>query len=240
MGAQWKHAGRIQNASKRGAFISKLVREITVASKIGGPHPESNSRLRAALEVARKASVPRETIDRAVSKGAGLLGGQLNYELMTYEGFAPHQVAVIVECFTENKNRTAADIRLLFRKGQLGSRGTVNWMFDHLGVVEAVHADQQDIEVAAIEAGAQSVQALEASECEESCVGGRFLCAISDLDVVSKALIRLDWVVKVCEISYLAKNPVSVSSDQAKEVIEFLDALDDHDDVHRVYTSFRV
>jgi len=92
----------------------------------------------------------------------------------------------------------------------------------------------------ATEAGAQSVQALEASECEESCVGGRFLCAISDLDVVSKALIRLDWVVKVCEISYLAKNPVSVSSDQAKEVIEFLDALDDHDDVHRVYTSFRV
>src|SRR3954470_21480174 len=162
MGAQWKHAGRIENSSKRGALISKLVKEIMVAAKVGDPHPDNNARLRAAVEAAKKASVPRDNIERAIKKGAGLLDGQIQYELVTYEGFTPHKVPVIVECLTDNKNRTAADIRVLFRKGQLGSMGSVSWMFDRAGIVEATNTDKTiDIEGVAIEAGAQNVEPLE-------------------------------------------------------------------------------
>jgi len=152
MGAQWKHAGRLENSSKRGALISKLVKEIMVAAKSGDSNPDNNARLRAAVEAAKKASVPRDNIERAIKKGSGQLDGQIIYELVTYEGFAPHKVPVIVECLTENKNRTAADIRVLFRKAQLGSMGSVVWMFDRLGVVEGTHAEKNiDIEGAAIE-----------------------------------------------------------------------------------------
>ena len=186
MGAQWKQAGRVANANKRGAVIGKLVKEIIVAAKIGGPNPDGNARLRAALEAARKQSVPRDTIERAIKKGAGLSDEAVNYELMTYEGFAPHKVPVIVECLTDNKNRTAADIRVLFRKGQLGAMGTVAWMFDRLGVVEATHPRRaMDIEGAAIEAGAQNVEPLEAEEVPAGHTGARFFCDTKDLDAVS-------------------------------------------------------
>ncbi len=110
-GAQWKHAGRQDSAARRGLLFGKLSKEITVAARLGDPNPEMNPRLRAAVEAARKASVPRDTIERAIKKGAGLLDGQINYELVTYEGMTPHKVSVIVECLTENKNRTAAEIR---------------------------------------------------------------------------------------------------------------------------------
>ena len=158
MGAQWKQAGRVANAAKRGALIGKIVKEITVAAKVGDPNPENNPRLEAAVELARKSSVPRETIERALKKGAGLLDEKVTYETVLYEGFAPCKVPVIVECLTDNKNRTASDIRVFFKKGHLGSIGSVAWMFDHLGVVEATHRDKtKDIEGAAIEAGAQAV-----------------------------------------------------------------------------------
>src|SRR6202451_1925730 len=139
MGAQWKQAGRVANSTKRGAMIGKLVKEILVAAKMGDPHPENNARLWVAVEAAKKQSVPRDTIDRAIKKGAGLLDEPVNYELVTFEGFAPHKVPLIVECLTDNKNRTAADVRILFRKGQLGSMGSVAWMFDRMGVVEATY-----------------------------------------------------------------------------------------------------
>ncbi len=240
MGAQWKHAGRIENSSKRGALIGKLVKEITVAAKVGDPNPENNARLRAAVEVARRASVPRDTIERAIKKGAGLLDGQVQYELVTYEGFAPHQVPVVVECLTDNKNRTAADLRVLFRKGQLGSIGSVAWMFDRLGVVEATHSDKnQDLETVAIEAGAQNFEPLEAFEVPAGQVGGRFLCDLSDLDSVSKYLAKAGWVVTLSEMNYIAKNLLDVAPEQKKEVSDFLVAIDDHDDVHRVYTAIK-
>src|SRR2546430_17517617 len=133
MGAQWKQAGRVANATKRGQVIGKLVREIMVAAKLGGLDPDLNARLYAALEAARKASVPRDTIERAVRKGAGQTGEKVNYELITYEGFAPHKVPVIVECLTDNRNRTAPEIRHLFRAGSLGAPGSVGFFFDHKG-----------------------------------------------------------------------------------------------------------
>jgi YebC/PmpR family DNA-binding regulatory protein len=237
MGAQWKQAGRVANASKRGALIGKLVKEIIVAAKVGGANPEGNARLRAALEAARRSSVPRDTIDRALKKGAGLLD-PVSYELVTYEGFTPNNVPVIIECLTDNKNRTAADIRVLFRKGQLGGMGAVAWMFDRLGVVEATFPGPgKDIEEAAIEAGAQNVEPLEADDVPVGHSGARFFCDPKDLDSVSRFLIQASWVVTLAEMSYQAKNRMELTAEQRKEVAEFLTAIDDHDDVHRVYAA---
>lgn len=240
MGAQWKHAGRIENSSKRGALISKLVKEITVAAKVGDPNPDNNPRLRAAAEAARKASVPRDNIERAIKKGAGLLDEQVQYEQIIYEGFAPHKVPVVVECLTDNKNRTAADVRVLFRKGMLGSIGSVSWMFDRLGVVEATHpAGGKDIEGVAIEAGAQNVEPLESHEVAAGQSGARFFCDPSDLDAVSKFLTREGWAVTMSEMSYIAKNLLELPADQKKEVADFLNSIDEHDDVHRVYAALK-
>jgi YebC/PmpR family DNA-binding regulatory protein len=237
MGAQWKHAGRQANASKRGAVFGKLVKEIIVAAKMGDANPDNNARLRAALESARKQSVPRDTIERAIKKGAGLLEPVV-YETIVYEGFAPHQVPVIVECLTDNKNRTASDIRVLFRKGQLGNQGAVAWQFDRLGVIEATYPKTGiDIEGAAIEAGAQNVEPLEAEDVEAGSTGARFFCETTDLDAVNKALTAMGWVITLSEMSYIAKSKVEVSDDQKKEVVEFLGAIDDNDDVHRIYTA---
>lgn len=238
MGAQWKQAGRMANATKRGALFGKLVKEILVAAKTGDPHPENNPRLWAAVEAAKKQSVPRDTIERAVKKGAGLLDEKVNYELVTYEGFAPGKVPVIVECLTDNRNRTAPEIRQLFKHGQLGAPGSVAFMFDRWGVVEASHADKsRDIEAAAIEAGAQEVQPLSGGEIPEGHVGARFLCNPTDLDAVAKYLAKEGWAVTASEMSYIAKNFIQLSETQRKEVGDFLGAIDEHDDVHRIYAA---
>src|SRR5260221_4222542 len=152
MGAQWKQAGREANAQKRGQMVVKLVREIIVAAKLGGADPDLNARLAAAVEKARKGSVTRDTIERSIKKGAGLTDEKVVFELITYEGFGPHKVPVVVECLTDNRNRTAPEIRHLFRTGSLGNPGSVGFFFDHLGGVEATHADKsRDTEIDAIE-----------------------------------------------------------------------------------------
>lgn len=239
MGAQWKHAGRTANAAKRGALISKLIKEITVAAKAGAD-PDNNARLRAAVEAAKKASVPRDNIDRALKKAAGVGADAIIYELIAYEGFTPHQVPVIVECLTDNKNRTAADIRVLFRKGQLGSQGAVSWQFERLGVIEATRSGSgQDIEGIAIEAGAQNVEPLEAAEVPADHSGARFFCDTTDLDAVTKSLTQMGWTVTLSELSYQAKSFTEIPEAQKKDVVEFLDALDDNDDVHRVYAALK-
>ncbi len=237
MGAQWKHAGRIENSNKRGAMISKLVKEITVATKAGDPNPDLNARLRTAIEAAKKHSVPRDTIERAIKKGAGLLTGEAQYESVFYEGFAPHRVPIIVECLTDNKNRTAAEIRVLFRKGHLESIGSVTWMFDRLGIIEATYKSNTDAEEAAIEAGAQNVEALEAEAVPQGHTGARFFCDPQDLDKVTKALAQLGWSPTQSEIGYMAKTRVSLTEEQTKEVSDFLNAIDEDEDVHRVYAG---
>lgn len=240
MGAQWKQAGREANANKKGQIVGKLTKEIAVAAKLGGPNPDSNFRLRTAVEAARKASVTKDTIERAIRKGSGQGADAANYELVTYEGFAPHKVPVIVECLTDNKNRTAAEVRQLFRKGQLGSIGSVTWMFDRMGVVEATHKDKTlDIEGVAIEAGAQNVEPLEKSEVGEGAIGARFTCDPADLGTVSKFLGDAGWSVSLAELSYIAKNASELSDDQKKEVSDFLNDIDDFDDTHRIYTSLK-
>jgi YebC/PmpR family DNA-binding regulatory protein len=240
MGAQWKQAGREANAQKKGQMVVKLVREITVAAKLGGADPELNARLAAAVEKAKKSSVYRDTIERAIKKGAGLTDEVVNYETVVYEGFAPHKVPVIVECLTDNRNRTAPEIRNLFKAGSLGQPGSVGFFFNHLGVVEATHADlNRDAEGDAIEAGAQEVEALEAEETPAGTKGARFLTEIKDLDTVSKYIKKAGWNVIASEIRYVAKNFTEVPEAAREQVSNFLTALDDHDDVHRVYAAMK-
>jgi len=240
LGAQWKQAGREANAQKKGQITAKLVREIMVAAKLGGPDPALNARLAAAVEKARKASVYRDTIERAIKKGSGQTDEKVNFELVTYEGFAPHKVPVVVECLTDSRNRTAPEIRNLFKAGSLGQPGSVDFFFNHLGVVEATHSDiQRDAEGDAIEADAQEFEPLEAEEVPEGQKGARFLTDIKDLDHVSKALKNAGWNIISAEIRYVAKNLTEVNETARKEVTDFLNALDDHDDVHRVYAAMK-
>jgi YebC/PmpR family DNA-binding regulatory protein len=240
MGAQWKQAGRELNAQKRGQVVVKLVREIMVAAKAGGPEIDLNARLAAAVEKARKSSVTRDTIERAIKKGAGLTDDKVTYELVTYEGFAPHKVPLVVECLTDNRNRTASDIRRIFKSGSLGQPGSVAFFFTHVGVVEGNHPDAgRDAEGDAIEAGAQEVEALEADETQEGHKGARFITEIKDLDHVSKSLKAAGWNVTASEIRYLAKTFPDLDDSAKKEVAAFLNELDDHEDVHRVYAAMK-
>lgn len=240
MGAQWKQAGREANAQKKGQVVVKLVREIMVAAKLGGPEPDLNARLAAAIEKAKKASVYRDTIERAIKKGAGIGDEKVEYELVAYEGFTPHKVPVIVECLTDNRNRTAPEIRKIFQAGSLGQPGSVSFFFNHMGVVEATHTDvNRDAESDGIEAGAQEVEPLEADEVPEGQKGARFTTEIKELDHVSKALKAAGWKVIASEIRYIAKSFPELSDAARKDVGDFLNTLDDHDDVHRVYAAIK-
>ncbi len=240
MGAQWKQAGREINAQKRGQLVVKLVREIMVAAKTGGPEVDLNARLAAAVEKAKKASVTRDTIERAIKKGAGIGDEKISYELVTYEGFAPHKVPLVVECLTDNRNRTASDIRRIFKTGSLGTPGSVAFFFNHVGVVEGNHPDpNRDAEGDAIEAGAQEVEPLEAEDVTEGHKGARFITEIKDLDHVTKALKAAGWNIVASEIRYLAKTFTDLDENARKEVTAFLNELDDHEDVHRIYAALK-
>src|SRR5207302_9994785 len=147
MGRQWLHAKREVAGLKKGQLVGKLVKEIMVAAKLAGTEPSSNPRLAAVVDKARKASVTRDVIERAIKKGAGVGGEKLVMEHVVFEGYAPHKVPVIVEVLTDNNNRTAPELRVLFKKGQLGSPGSNKFLFDHVGIVEAHHPDPSaDIE----------------------------------------------------------------------------------------------
>ncbi|MGH8416172.1 MAG: YebC/PmpR family DNA-binding transcriptional regulator [Pseudomonas sp.] len=230
MGAQWKVKHKEAAANAKGKIFGKLSKEIMIAAR-SGADPDMNSRLRLVVEQAKKASMPRETLERAIKKGAGLLGEQVNYHFVTYEGFAPHKVPVIVECLTDNVNRTVAEIRVLFRKGQMGAAGSITWDFDHLGMIEAAGDGNTDPEEAAIEAGAQDVEA-----GEEGLT--LFYTETTDLDAVCKALPEQGFTVESAKLGYRPKNPVSgLSDEQMAEVEAFLEAIDSHDDVQNVYVG---
>ena len=234
MGAQWKAKGKAQAADARGKLFGRLVKDIMVAAR-NGADPASNSRLRLVVEQARKVSMPKETLDRAIKKGAGLTGEAVHFERVLYEGFAPHQVPLMVECLTDNVNRTAPQMRVLFRKGQLGSSGSVAWDFTHLGMIEAEAAVAgADAEVAAIEAGAQDFEAGEEAETI------LFLTDPADLDLVSRALPAHGFSVLSARLGYRPKNPVnpaSLSAGQLDEVETFLAAIDASDDVQNVFVG---
>ena len=243
MGRQWLQAKREVAGLKKGQMVGKMVKEIMVASKLGGPELDGNARLFAAVEKARRASVTRDVIERAIKKGAGIGGEKLLMDHIVFEGYTPHKVPVIVEVMTDNNNRTAPEMRLLFKKGQLGAPGSNKFLFDHVGLVEAHHAEAAaDIEGAAIEAGAQNVEPLthaENDDIPEGVTGARFMAERADLHAVSQWLAKNGWTVVTSELGYVAKNFPELTGQQRAEVGEFLTALDDNDDVHRVWAALK-
>ncbi len=234
MGAQWKAKGKALAADAKGKIFGKLSKDIMIAAR-GGADPALNSRLRLVVEQARKVSMPKDTLERAIKKGAGLTGEAVHFEHVIYEGFAPHRVPVMVECLTDNVNRTAPEMRVLFRKGQLGTSGSVSWDFDHVGLIEAEPAAAgADPELAAIEAGAQDF----APGDEEGTT--LFITDATDLDVVSRALPAQGFTVLSAKLGYKPKNPVnpaSLSAAELQEVEDFLSAIDGNDDVQNVYAG---
>lgn len=236
MGAQWKAKHKDLASNAKGRLFGKLAKDLMIAAR-GGADPAANARLRLVVEQARKVSMPKETLDRAIKKGAGLTGETVHFDSAMYEGYAPHRVPVIVECLTDNVNRTAPEMRMLFRKGQLGTPGSVSWDFDHVGMIEAeveVAGSGADAETAAIEAGAQDVEAGD----EEGVT--MFLTDPADLDVVSRALPAQGFKVLSAKLGYKAKNPVdpsTLSAEALEEVESFLAAIDENDDVQNVFAG---
>lgn len=234
MGAQWKAKGKELAANAKGRAFGKLAKDIMLAAR-NGADPASNARLRLVVEQARKISMPKDTLDRAIKKGAGLTGEAVSFEHVIYEGFAPHQVPVMVECLTDNVNRTAPEMRVLFRKGQLGTSGSVSWDFAHVGMIEAEAASSgADAEVAAIEAGAQDFESADDAGVSV------FLTDPTDLDLVSRALPAHGFTVLSAKLGYKPKNPVNpanLSAEHLEEVEAFLAAIDANDDVQNVYVG---
>ncbi len=230
MGAQWKTKCKETAANAKGRIFTKLAKEIMVAARAGA-NPDMNPRLRLAVDQAKKASMLKDTVERAIKKGAGLLDSGVNFEKLTYEGFAPHRVPVIVECLTDNTNRTASNIRVLFRKGQLGALGSVSWDFNYLGMIEATQETAHaDAELAAIESGARDLESGEDGAT-------LFLTDPTEMDAVSRALPAYGFVVQSAQLCYRPKNPVTLGEAERAEVEAFLEAIDADDDVQSVFVG---
>lgn len=237
MGKSWKNPLKQANANKKGIIISKLAKEIAVAAKLGGGDPDANSRLRLAIAAAKSESVPKDTIERAIKKGTGQLNDGKVIEEVMYEGYGPHKVGVLVECQTDNRARSASDIKFIFKKhdGQMGEQGSVAWMFDRVGLTEATNPKEGfDPEEEAIEAGANEV---ETNGDDGGLPVFAFYSDPEDLDNVQKALTQRQWEVKTCELSYKAKNITELTDEQKQDVYNFLDALDDNEDASRIHST---
>jgi YebC/PmpR family DNA-binding regulatory protein len=243
MGRQWLHAKRAIVNLKKGQVVQKLVKEITVAAKLGGGDIDANARLYAAVEKAKKASVTRDVIQRAIAKGAGTGGDSSTLEHVVYEGYAPHKVPVIVEVMTDNHNRSSSDMRVLFKSGQLGGAGSNKFLFEHVGIVEAHHPDtNSDLEAAAIEAGANEFEVLthqQNDDIPEGHAGARFLTDRTAVHGVATWLKQNGWSVITAELGYIAKMYPELDETQRAEVGEFLQAIEDNDDVQRVWAAVK-
>jgi len=243
MGRQWLLAKREVASLKKSKSTGKFVREITIAARQGGADPENNARLFAALEKARAESVSKDVIERAINKGAGIGGEKAVIDHIVFEGYAPHKVPVIVEVYTDNTNRTTPEIRVLFRDGQLGAPGSNKFLFDHVGLVEA-YTDKVgvDLEEAAIEAGANEVEPMTHEQNDDipaDKTGARFITDRTATAAVTSWLKSNRWNVVTSEIGYVAKNFPTLTDEQRAEAGEFLQALEEHDDVHRVWTAIK-
>ncbi len=223
--------------AKRGKLFSKLTRAIIVAARDGGPDPAGNLALQNAVEKARAASMPKDNIDRAIAKGAGTDSDSAAYETVVYEGYGPAGVAVIVEALTDNRNRTAGQVRHIFDKndGNLGTSGVVAWLFERRGVVlvPADGADEDELTLAAAEGGADDV-ALDGSSYE-------VLCAVEQLASVREAIEAAGFPIDSAELTMLPKTTVAVEDEsEAKKILRLMDQLEDDDDVQDVYANFDI
>lgn len=232
--SKWSSIKRKKAATdqKRAAVWAKLIREITVAAKMGGGDPDANPRLRLAIDQAKAANMPNDNMDRAIKKGTGDLEG-VDYEEMTYEGYGPNGVALFIETLTDNVNRTVADIRHILGKhgGNLGTNGSVAWMFDQKGTIsfDEEHYDEPTILEAALEAGAEDLE----TEDGEITV----YTDVADFHTVQDGLRARGLKWENAQISMVPKTLVPISGDQAQTLLKLLDALEDSDDVQKVSTN---
>ena len=213
----------------RGKVFTKLIREIQIAARMGGGDPNSNPRLRTAIDAAKAANMPAANLDRAVKKGAGELDGQAMEEVV-YEGYGPSGVAILIECATDNRNRTVGEIRAVFNKrgGSLGNSGSVAWQFEKKGVILLSDTSEAAQEVA-IENGAEDIQ--------ESADGLEISTAPNDLYAVQDALSAAGFKPESGQITMIPSNTVAVNGDDARKLMALVDALEDLDDVQNVYTN---
>jgi YebC/PmpR family DNA-binding regulatory protein len=232
--SKWSTIKRKKGAAdaKRGKMFTKLIKEITIATREGGGDPGANPRLRLAIDNAKAANMPADNIERAIKKATGELEGVTFHEF-TYEGYGPSGVAVMVEVATDNKNRTVAAVRHLFSKynGSLGENGSVAWMFDRKGVITLPTQDktEDDIMDIVLEAGAEDLQ----TEDE-------FFEIQTDLesfDSVRKALLSKELQVENASLHWIAKNVVKINGEDAEKVIKLIDALEENDDVQNVFSN---
>ncbi len=222
--------------AKRGRVWSKLARRIIVAAREGGPNPDENLKLRYAIDDAKAANMPNDTIDRAIKKGSGELEGQ-SYEEMVYEGYGPGGVAFLVDCLTDNRNRTAPEMRKIFERagGQLGATNCVAWMFESKGVfnIDSDAADEETLMDLAIEAGADDVVRDKDGDFELTCQPSAF-------SAVKQALAEQDIATESAEIRKLPTNSVACDSETAAKILKLEEALEDHDDVQKVWANFEI
>jgi YebC/PmpR family DNA-binding regulatory protein len=224
------------NDAKRGKIFTRLIKEITVAARMGGGDPEGNPRLRSAIASAKSENMPKDNIDRAIKKGTGEIEGAI-YEEITYEGYGPSGVAVLVDCMTDNKNRSVADIRHAFAKsgGNLGESGCVSWMFDKKGLllVDKSTISEDELMDLALEAGAEDV-------VEEDTVF-QVLTDPGDFDEVRDALEKGGVSFLEASVSMIPKNTVDVVEEKAaKQILRLMETLEDHDDVQHVHANFDI
>jgi YebC/PmpR family DNA-binding regulatory protein len=229
-----KHKKAAKDA-KRGKAFTKLIKEITVAARLGGGDVKANPRLRTAVLAARAQSMPGDTIDRAIKKGTGELEG-VNYEEVVYEGYGPGGVAVMIEVLTDNRNRTVAELRNVLDKcgGNLGTTGSVAWMFTKRGLitVERAQVDEDKVMEVALEAGADDVT--DSGDILE------VLTAPEQLEGVKDALEQAKIVAASAEVTMMPSSTTSISGKQAEQMVRLLETLEDHDDVQRVSSNMDI
>ena len=221
--------------AKKGKIFSKIARMITVAARRGGGDPDMNPRLLLAISKARAVNMPKENIERAIQKGTGEGGGAELYECM-YEGYGPHGIALMVEILTDNKNRTAPEIRKIFERfgGNMGELGCVSWMFEKKGliIVNSNDLNEDEFMMLVLDAGAEDLQN----------VGDVFqvICSQTNLDAVKKAIEGKSIKVESAEVSWIPKNNIDLNEAAGRKVLGLMEALEDHDDVQNVYSNFNL
>ena len=218
--------------AKRGKIFTKLIKEITVAARLGGGDPVANSRLRVAIAAAKSENMPKDNIDRAIKKGTGELEG-VSYDESIYEGYGPGGAAVMVESLTDNKNRTVADIRNIFNKngGSLGENGCVAWIFEKKGyiVVENKTVDEEELMEAALDAGAEDIR--------EDNSNYEVITAPEDFEAVKQAIDKASIPYIAAEVTMLPQSNSNLTGKEAEQMLRLMEMLDDCEDVQKVYTN---
>jgi len=218
--------------AKRGKIFTRLIKEITIAARMGGGDPDANPRLRTAIQAAKSENMPKDNIERAIKKGTGELEG-VNYEESTYEGYGPGGAAVLIDSLTDNKNRAVAEIRHIFSKngGNLGENGCVAWMFEKKGYinVDRASADEEVLMEKALDAGAEDVR--------EDADSFEIITDPGDFEAVKSAMEASSIAFETAEVTMLPQSVSNLKGKEAEQMIRLMDALEDCDDVQRVYTN---